>query len=185
MAWLFTWEKLLNIFCIICNSVKILIRWARLVKPSPVIKEIERKARYLKHTEKSKEQEALDWLIFLITGGKNCNPRSFVKMKKRKEVETIFCWNEQEQNSSDSYACVVDLMRNPHIFLINFDYSDYYPLLAQFIQYITAFNNFQPQIQANSQTRHILQKLGLLARPGTSGKDEHHIWTGYYKHRNN
>jgi hypothetical protein len=33
-------------------------------------------------------------------------------------------------------------MRNSHIFLINFDYSDYYPLLAQFIQYITGLTIF-------------------------------------------
>ena len=63
-------RKTTKYFLIFCNSVKILIRWARLEKPSPVIKEIERKARCLKHMEKSKEQEALDWLIFLITGEK-------------------------------------------------------------------------------------------------------------------
>jgi hypothetical protein len=143
LAWLFTWEKLLNIFCIFCNSVKILIRWARLEKTSPVIKEIERKARYLKHMEKSKEQEALDWLIFLITGEKIVILEVLSRWKKWKEVETIFCWNEQEQNSSDSYACVVDIMRNPHIFLINFNHSDYYPLLAQFKQYITGLTIFK------------------------------------------
>jgi len=34
-------------------------------------------------------------------------------------------------------------MRNPHIFLINFNHSDYYPLLAQFKQYITGLTIFK------------------------------------------
>jgi hypothetical protein len=101
--------------------------WAKSVKPGPVIQETGKAYRMMKHTEKSKER-APDQLIFWITG-------FYIYIKEalkeiRKKLQKNFLLKCTRTNFSDSRSHDIDLTRNPHIFLINSNYNNYYPLLA-------------------------------------------------------
>lgn len=50
--------------------------------------------------------------------------------RDKKKLQKNFLLKCTRTNFSDSRSHDIDLTRNPHIFLINSNYNNYYPLLA-------------------------------------------------------